>query len=420
MPLQRFEGKLGEEVRAIEAAGTAKAEERVVTAIVPATGEHGPRFRLRGEGERAFLRMNSNSYLGLQLRPELIAAEERAVHEFGVGPGAVRFISGTYAPHVALEAGLAAFHGREGCLLASSAYSTVLGVLVSLTTPETLLISDELNHNCIINAMKLSRPKDRKVYPHLDLAALARALEEGAGGCESALVITDGVFSMRGDYAPLDKIAELVARHDARYPRGALLIVDDSHGVGAYGDTGRGTEEVCGLRGENGRALRDAGVDVLVGTLGKAFAVNGGYVVSSAGVVRYLRERNPLYIYTNPITTGEAAAALASLTLLQSSEGPERLRHLRALTAKFEAGLQSLGFETIPSPHPVTPLVVRDTERTRRYVRHLFARGILATGLAYPVVPRGEELIRFQLCADLTVADVDFALGVVAELRTLD
>jgi glycine C-acetyltransferase len=417
VPLERFEPKLQEEIAALELAGTAKGVERVVVGVLPASGARGPRFLLEGEGDRPFLRMNSNSYLGLGLDAALVHAEEEAARRFGVGPGAVRFISGTYAPHVALERALADFHGRDAAMIASSAYSAMLGVLASLTTPETAIVSDELNHNCIINAMKLSRPKARRVYKHNDVAALERALEESVADADAVIVVTDGVFSMRGDYAPLARIAEVVARHEARFARGIVFVVDDSHGVGAYGASGRGTEEVCGLRDAAGRAATVMGVDVLVGTLGKAFGVNGGYVASSAAVVRYLREKNPLYIYTNPITPSEASAALAALGILRSDEGVRRLAHLGAMTRRFEAGLRALGFETIPSPHPVTPLVVRDTERTRKYVNHLYISGILATGLAYPVVPRGEELIRFQVCADHTTGDIDEVLSALRALR---
>lgn len=403
MSLDRFVTLLESEVAALESAGTAKGKERVVTGVVPASGSTGPRFHLEGEGERGFLRMNSNSYLGLWHAPALVHAEEEAARRFGVGPGAVRFISGTYAPHVELEARLAGFHGRGGCMVTSSAYTTVLGVLTSLTTPQTVLVSDELNHNCIINAMKLARPKARRVYQHNDLAGLDAALAAAVGEGDAAIVVTDGVFSMRGDFAPLAAISEIVARHHASFPRGVVLLVDDSHGVGAYGATGRGTEEVTGA----GR------VDILVGTLGKAFGVNGGYVVSDAKVIRYLREKNPMYIYTNPITPAEASAALAALDVLEGEEGARRLAHLAAMTRRFEAGLLAQGFETIAGPHPVTPLVVRDTERTRVLVRHLYAHGILATGLTYPVVPRGDELIRFQLNADHTEADVDEVLAVL-------
>ncbi len=208
---------------------------------------------------------------------------------------------------------------------------------------------------------------------------------------------------MRGDFADLDAINEVVAGHDASYPENVIVVVDDSHGIGAFGGTGRGTEEVTGAR-----------ADVLIGTLGKAFGVNGGYVVGSEPLVSYLREKGPMYIYSNPITAGEAAAAEMSVSIVDSAEGEEMLAHLREMTERFELGLVGAGFETIPGPHPVVPLMVRDTERTAALVTHLFDNGVLATGLNYPVVPKGDEEIRFQVNADHTPTDIDQVLEVLS------
>src|SRR5438445_12426629 len=187
MPLEKLLDDLKAQLAHLETAGTAKGAEQVVVAVKPAGGARGPRFLLDGFAGREFIRMNSNSYLGLSLRHELIEAEEQAAHAYGVGPGAVRFISGTYEPHVKLEQALARFHSRPAAMAAGSAYTAVAGVLFSLSTPETALVSDELNHNCIVNGMKLARAKARKIYPHLDLSALRKHLEESVGQCESAL-----------------------------------------------------------------------------------------------------------------------------------------------------------------------------------------------------------------------------------------
>jgi glycine C-acetyltransferase len=349
--------------------------------------------------------MNSNSYLGMSLRPEIMKAEEEGTAKYGAGPGAVRFISGTYDVHLELERALATFHGREDAMLFSSAYATIMGTISPLITPDTAIISDELNHNCIINAIRLSRPSEKVVYPHLDMAALEKSLEESKGKAKRAVVITDGIFSMRGDHAPMDEIMALARKHDPEYPENVVVVMDDSHGVGAFGETGRGTEEYTSA----------PPVDILVGTLGKAFGVNGGYVTSNRPLIRFLRESAPFYIYSNPVTPGEAMAALASLMLLDSSEGRNLLAHLRAMTNRFEAGLGKLGMETIPGEHPVVPLMVRDTGRTRALVAHLYANGVLATGLAYPVVPKGDEEIRFQINADHTEGDVDRVLEVLAD-----
>jgi glycine C-acetyltransferase len=370
--------------------------------VVAPQGGHGPRYLLEGEGEKPFLKMNSNNYLGMGLREVVVEAEEAAVRRFGCGPGAVRFISGTYAPHVALEARLASFHGREAAMIFSSAYAAIISTIVPLITSETALISDELNHNCIINAMRLARPKEKFVYKHNQVPDLETALGKAAEiGVKRVVVVTDGIFSMRGDHAPLVEIEAAVRKFDDRFPENAVLVVDDSHGVGAFGRTGRGTEEFT----------QCPQVDILVGTLGKAFGVNGGYVTGSRTLIDFLRETSMMYIYSNPITPAEAAAARVAVDILDSPQGLTLLTHLRAMTAKFEKGLIDLGFETIRGAHPVTPLVVRDTPKTQALVKHLFARGILATGLSYPVVPKGDEEIRFQVSADHTEKDIDTVLG---------
>jgi len=403
MPLARFEQNLRQTLAELERDGLAKGAEKYVVGVVRPEGEKGPRYRLKGCGDRACLRMNSNSYLGLSLHPEVIAASEEAAAEFGVGPGAVRFISGTYRPHVELEQQLAAFHGREDCLMTSSAYTAIMGAIVTLATTDTIIISDELNHNCIINAMKLARFKEKKVYRHLDMDDLERQITGSIGQCRTLLGVTDGVFSMRGISAPVDKIMEIIAGYNNHFARDIVLLVDDSHGVGALGPTGRGTEEVFAAQ-----------ADILVGTLGKAFGVNGGYIVSTRPIITYLREKNPLYIFTNPITPPEAAAALKAVEIADSDEGRARMRHMHEMTARFTQGLLRLGYETIVSEHPVTPLLVRDTEKTNRLVRHLQENGILATGINYPIVPKGDELIRFQVCAAHTPYDIDYVLSVLA------
>ncbi len=407
MPLARFSEFLKKEVAELKSSGTAKGDERVVVKISRAKGKKGPRFFLKGYGKRDFVRMNSNSYLGLQFNKNVLKSEEKAAEKFGVGPGAVRFISGTYDIHLELEKALAKFHGRDDCMINNSAYTSVLGVISSLTTPDTIIVSDELNHNCIINAMKLARPKDKKIFKHVDMADLEKCIRDSIGLCQHLIVVTDGVFSMRGDYAPLDKMAEIIKKYNNEFSRDIVFVVDDSHGVGALGETGRGTEE-----------LTNAGkVDILIATLGKAFAVNGGYIVSHSAVINYLREKNPFYIYTNPITPSEASAALKSLEILNSKSGKKLLKHLRKMTKRFEDGLLSLDFETIPSEHPVVPLMVRDTQKTLELVQYLRDNGVLATGLNYPVVPKGDQLIRFQVCADHTPFDIDFVLGVLKKFK---
>ena len=407
MPTDALNKVLAARLDELEGAGRLKGAESVIAKVIPARDGKGPRLLLEGEGEKAFLRMNSNSYLGMSLRADMVAAEEEAVRRYGTGPGAVRFISGTWSPHVALERRLATFHGREAAMLFSSAYATVMGILPPLITDKTAVISDALNHNCIINAIALARPAQKRIYRHLDLAELEHNLAEAAKSCTRAIVVTDGVFSMRGDHAPLDQIMALARKHDAAFPENVVVVVDDSHGVGAFGRAGRGTEDVT----------NSGPVDVLVATLGKAFGVNGGYVVAGATMIRYLRETSPFYIYSNPITPGEAHAARVAVDLLDGPAGRALLDHLRTMCARFKEGLVKLGFETLPGEHPVVPLMLRDTPRTSVLVAHLRQHGILATGLNYPVVPKGDEEIRFQISADHTPADIDEALDALSQFN---
>ncbi len=216
--------------------------------------------------------------------------------------------------------------------------------------------------------------------------------------------MTDGIFSMRGDHAPLDAIASLCRQYESGYQEGVITVVDDSHGVGALGETGRGTEEYTG-----------ASADLYIATLGKALGVNGGYAVSSKKVIDFLRETSPFYIYSNPITPAEAAAAMAALNILNSDQGIKLLEKTRTLSARLRQGLADIGIETIRGEHPIVPLLVRDTEKTADMVHYLFERNVLATGLNYPVVPKGEEEIRLQVTASHTAKDIEYLLQVLAD-----
>ncbi len=406
MAVEKLNKTLNHDLKALKEKGTAKGKELVITGVKPAEGKYGPRYYIEGKGNQEFIKMNSNSYLGMSLRKDVIAAEEEAAKEFGVGPGAVRFISGTYKAHTDLEEKLAKFLNREAAMLFSSAYTTSLGVIVPLTTKDTVFVSDELNHNCIIQAMRLSRPADKFIYEHNNMEDFEAKLKESIGKGKRALVVSDGIFSMRGDHSPLNKLVEICEKYNDDFEEGVISIVDDSHGIGAFGKTGGGTEEYLNTK-----------VDILIGTLGKAFGVNGGFVVASAIIIEYLRETAPMYIYSNPITVSEARAAMKAIDILNGPEGPEILKHLGRMTQKFENGLKELGYETIEGPHPVVPLMVRDTQKTSDLVRHLTENGVLATGLNYPVVPKGAEEIRFQVCASHTEDDINYVLDVLKKYK---
>jgi glycine C-acetyltransferase len=406
MSLKKVEQLFTHKLSELQQQGTGKGNEKVITGMQAAENGFGTRYFLAGQGDKPFLRMNSNSYLGLAVNPKLIKAETDAAEKFGAGPGAVRFISGTYQPHVELEHKLAAFHGRESAMLFSSAYATMMGVLPQCVSEESLFVSDALNHSCIINAVRLAHPAHKAVYAHTDMNALENILEDYKGRVKRVCVVTDGIFSMRGDHAPLDKINACCKRHEEAFEEGIITLVDDSHGVGAFGKTGRGTEEYT-----------QSNADILIATLGKAFGVNGGYVVSSAKVIAYLRETSPFYIYSNPITPPEAASAIAALDIVASPEGLLLLEKLRSFSARLRAGLDELGLETLPGEHPIVPIFIRDTEKTSALVAHLFAHNILVTGLNYPVVPQGEQEIRLQVSAEHTEMDIDYLLAILAEYK---
>ena len=407
MSLEKLNTALVADVARLRDEGRAKAPERVIVGYVQPSNGRGPRYRLHGS-DRDYLRMNSNSYLSLSNHPEVLAAADRASHAFGAGPGAVRFIDGTFAPHADLEARIARFVGRPAARVFNSAYTTVLGTAITLAGPETFWIGDELNHNCIIRAMRIANvpSSQRAIFKHNDLDDLARRLDAVPAGTGRVVVIFDGIFSMRGDHAPVDAIAGLVRRHEHRFRDGVITMMDDSHGIGAYGATGRGTEEHCGTQ-----------VDIFIGTFGKAFGVNGGFVAGSAELAEAVRQKADTYIYTNPLGAADAAAAVRAVDLADGPEGQARLDNLKARTAQFRAGLESLGCESIPGPHAVVPLLVRDTARVRTMVSGLFERGILAVGLTFPVVPKGDETIRFQINAAHTEQDIAEVLAALAALR---
>jgi len=406
MPLDRLNPALAAEIASLEAEGRAKSPERIMSGYLPAEGDRGPRYLIAGS-DQPYLRMNSNSYLSLSHHPDVLKAADEASHIHGAGPGAVRFIDGTFGPHAELECNIAGFVGRPASRIFNSAYTTTLGVGLTLTTKKTYWIGDALNHNCIIRAMRIaSVPRERRaIYRHNDMAHLEECLAAVPDDIERVIVIFDGIFSMRGDFAPVDQINAIVARHHERFAEGVITVMDDSHGIGAYGATGRGTEEHCGAQ-----------ADIMTGTFGKAFGVNGGFVAASAEFCDAVRQKADTYIYTNPLGAADAAAAVAAVKVADGEEGRARLANLAARTAQFREGLDRLGLETIPGPHPVVPLLVRDTQKARAWVKGLFEAGVLAIALTFPVVPKGDETIRFQLNADHTESDIEGLLEIISRL----
>ncbi len=407
MSTHKLEPALTRELEALAKEGRAKPLERVIEGYIPAAGNFGPRYRLVGN-EQTFIRMNSNSYLSLSNHPDLVAAADKATHEFGVGPGAVRFIDGTFVHHVQLEKRIAAFTGKPAAKIFNSAYTANCGLALSISNKKTHWIGDQLNHNSIIRAMRISNipSKNKGIFRHNDTADLERCLDEVGPDIERVVVIFDGIFSMRGDCAPIREINEICRSYDDKFPDGVVTVVDDSHGIGAYGESGRGTPEHSG-----------ASPDIIVGTFGKAFGVNGGFIAAGNTIIESIRQRADTYIYTNPLSVADCAAAVKAIDICDSDQGRLLLTNLKQRTAQFRQGLELLGKETIPGPHPVVPLMVRDTNKTRDLVTYLFDHGVLVVGLTFPVVPKGDETIRFQINACHTEADIKYVVELLSRFE---
>ena len=407
MSLNKLDYSLMREIDGLKAEGRAKVPERVILEVLPPVGEKGPRYKLKGS-DKEYIRMNSNSYLSLSNHPELIEAADSATRRLGVGPGAVRFIDGTFSYHIALEERIARFVGKPAARIFNSAYTSNCGLALTVSNKQTYWIGDQLNHNSIIRAMRISNVpgSNRAVYDHNDMEGLRKCLDGVPQDVERVVIIFDGVFSMRGDCAPIDRIVKSAEAYQTRFKDGVVTVVDDSHGIGAFGKTGRGTAEFSGAQ-----------PDVIIGTFGKAFGVNGGFVAASEMMIEAIRQKADTYIYTNPLGVGDCAAATKAIDICDSAEGLKRLENLQHRIDQFRRGIAALGLESITGPHPIVPLLVRETAKTHRLVKYLFDQGVLVVGLTFPVVPRGDETIRFQINAAHTQADIDEVLKVLSKFK---
>jgi len=402
MSKKNFLNLLNQEINRIDEVKTSKRHERIIDGF---TKNPAPRAIINGKPYRIF---NSNDYLGLRFRKELKKGEERASKKFGAGPGAVRFISGTLRIHKDLEEAIAKFHNREEAIIFSSAFAANVAVIYclikgqskdSIVTDEVLVVSDELNHRSIIEGVRVANlPKEqRQVFRHMDYEDLSRILEENKGKYKRALVLTDGVFSMLGEYADLKKIKEVTNKFDNDYEQGVILLVDDSHGVAAFGG-GLGCEGVCQTQ-----------ADVLVATFGKGFGADGGYVVSDKEIIDYLRESAATYIYSNPVSPSVAGAALASIRLIESKKGKKLLKKLEENIDFFKKMIKKAGFVfAADSIHPIQPILIGDPIKTKLLTEKLFEAGILVTNISYPVVPKGKDEIRVQISAAHTKKDIEY------------
>ena len=402
MSRKNFFSVLSKEIERIDKAKTSKRFEKIIDGF---TKEKSPKAIINKKRYQVF---NSNDYLGLRHHPLLKKAEQKASKIYGTGPGAVRFISGSLKIHRDIEKALAKFHKKDDAMVFSSSFATNLAVLYclisgqnkdSLVDANVIVISDALNHRSIIDGIRIANlPKEqRTIFRHMDTGHLSQILEANKNKYKRALVVTDGVFSMLGEYQKLKEIRNIIDRYDGQYENGVLLVVDDAHGVGIAGKTGRGIEEVEGVK-----------ADVLIGTFGKAFGADGGYVVASQTIIDYLRESAATYIYSNSIPPGTAGAVLKSIEILDKTAGKKLLKNSKENVAYFKKQMKKVGYQfATDSSHPIQPVLIGDPIKTSDLVGKLFKKNIIVTNISFPVVPKGRDEIRVQISAVHTKKDID-------------
>jgi glycine C-acetyltransferase len=335
----------------------------------------------------------SNNYLGLANHPDIVAAAKKATDTYGVGPAAVRSIAGTMSLHIELEKRLAAFKGVEAAITFQSGFTANLATIPALVGKEDVIFSDRLNHASIIDGSRLSGARIVP-YDHNSPAALEEQIKANSGQFRRALIVTDGVFSMDGDIAPLPAIYEVAHKYDI------LLMVDDAHGEGVLGKGGRGIVDHFGLHGK---------VDVEVGTMSKAFGVVGGVVAGNAVIIEWLRQRGRPFLFSSAVTVPDAAACLAAIDLLEDST--QLVDKLWSNARYFKAEMKSLGFNTGVSETPITPVMLGESPLAQQFSRELFDQGVFAMALGFPTVPQGKARIRVMISAAHSSADLDQGLA---------
>jgi len=356
--------------------------------------------RVQMEGKGDIIILSSNNYLGLANNPQVIRAGQEALERYGAGTASVRFICGTFSIHRELEQKLAAFMGTEASLSYVSCWNANTGTIPVLVGEGDVLISDALNHASIIDGVRLSKA-ERLVYKHADMEELEQRLRS-AQDAETRLIVTDGVFSMEGDLAPLPEIVELAHKYDA------VTLVDDSHGTGVMGQAGRGVAEHFGLLGQ---------VDVITGTLGKALGgAAGGFVASSAQVIELLTQSSRPQIFSNALPATIAASALKAVDVLEAN--PSLVKKLHDNAAYLRKGLRERGFQPVDAPSAIIPILVGETSFAIRMSEKLLDEGVFVTGFGYPVVPEGAARLRVQASAALQQEDMDRALEAFSKVGT--
>jgi len=344
---------------------------------------------------REVINLSSNNYLGLTTHPKLKQKALEAIEKYGVGSGAVRTIAGTMTLHMALEEKIAQFKQVEASVVFQSGFTANAGTVQAILAREDVIISDELNHASIIDGCRLSRA-EIKVFPHKDVEACEKILQELQNRPGRKLLITDGVFSMDGDIAPLPALVELAEKY------GCIMMIDDAHASGVLGRHGRGTVDHYGLHGR---------VDIQVGTLSKAIGALGGYVCSTRDTIEFLYHRARPFLFSTSHPPSVAATCIAAFEVLE--EEPERIEKLWSNTRFFKAGLKKLGFNTGMSETPITPVIVGDAALAHEFSRELFAAGVFAQSIGFPTVPVGKARIRTIVTATHTETELSQALEIL-------
>ena len=391
MPNSQFDQRAAELISGLRESGQLKPFYDVTTPMRPVVN-------IAGKGD--VLVLCANNYLGLADHPEVIEAGIQGLRDYGAGTASVRFICGTLDCHRRLESKIASFVGTPSSLSYVSCWNANEALFPTLVGPEDAVLSDELNHASIIDGMRLmSKTVTKKIYRHSDLEHLETLLQETQNH-PTRWVITDGVFSMEGDVAQLPEIVALCERYDA------MLVVDDSHGVGVLGKSGRGTHEHFDLFGK---------IDVLTGTLGKALGgAAGGYIAASQTAIEVLEQRARPSLFSNALPATVAYSAHKAMEVIEND--PSIVARLHSNVASFRTGLADLGFECTPSPTAIIPIMIGDEAEAIRKSARLFELGVLAIGFAFPVVPKGEARIRVQVSAALTDDHIQQAMDAFAQL----
>jgi glycine C-acetyltransferase len=388
-----FDTQLQGELDELKRAGTYKRLRHLTTPMAP---------EVHMEEAGDVIVLSSNNYLGLSDQPEVIEAGIEGLRKYGAGTASVRFICGTFDIHRTLEERIASFLGMQASLTFVSCWNANTGLFATICGEGSTIISDELNHASIIDGVRLASKAKRAVYKHGDLADLERLLRQAQNDkadqddrAAPILVVTDGVFSMEGSAAKLPEIVELCKKY------GAVSVVDDSHGTGVMGKTGRGTIEHFGLTGE---------IDIITGTLGKALGgAAGGFVAGSAALIDMLIQRSRPQLFSNALPATVACSSLAAIDYLD--DHPQLVDRLRSNVAYFRSGLARIGLQPLEGPSAIVPIIVGDTAFAISMSDRLLANGIFVTGFGFPVVPEGTARIRTQLSAKLTTGEMDRALS---------